>query len=1750
MAAATPALNFRCLISTGVPFDLDANHGKIKFILENGKWIYQESVFGVEYDEWWKRDDNLNRDVATASVYVNGTALANREMMPFNVNEELVVNYEMPEERAGCEPLIVIESNEWWYATWGEGANELKVSGNSFTITPPNGDVFWIRFWWSDYDYFELAEDEFLIETSGEGGNVSPNLTNVTVVNTKNEPNDYGGKRTVVKRDTLKNDSVTFTFTPEENRRLCNVDIWMDNQNESYSLRTNNEDYNVGDIITCGKYEQDSNFENGPEDIEWQVLSVEDERVLVISKYGLEDCAYNTENKDITWENCSLRNWLNNDFYNTSFNDQEKQKILSVTLANKDNPVDGTEGGNDTIDKVFCLSLEEMEKYFGEYSYYDSELNRGYNQNLICAPSLDLIERGHTYEITENGYSNNYWGYKTYGYTSDVIGKKGCIWWLRTPGQDSAHACDVGWDGVAGAHCDYSVWLGGNVVRPAMYINVNNSNRKPINVENGFSEADGVYTFTYDLSEYENNRINIHAFFEDTQNNWIKENKYFVEYDSREYYDEENQEQVYNAFVKKDGKTVKRYDDRDDSTLYDYTIGDTYTFSLKGPKERKGCTPIVYVETGLGEFYSTDANRTDESHRLELNEDNSFSFTPKDKYGFMIRVHWSDYDCLGPEGEEEFLVETNGDNGTVTADLSKLNIIRSMEEPNDGAGKKYIIDRSELETKLKNKITFTFTPNKNSRLSGVDFWLDRREDEKRFTLRKDDADPNKERINEKNGFKEENGVYTYTFDLSGCDTRHIGASAWFENTQDLSIAENEYRVRYNEFGGPEDELPGRVFVNGVYVSSCDDDDERLNYTVKEKINFALELPANRTGCTPIVEIKTETGEYYSSKKGSVDSKHLLTLNSDNTFSFTPEDKYGFDIWINWSDFDSFWYDNHEEFLVMADYYFNGSVSVDKEPKGSFDGGREDIGVKYLYDNSALESEDIRVKMTPDEGFYVASVWLRIDRPGQDYFEAFYVSGEPGGEDRDMFEDGSGFSKEDDVVYYTIPKDVAGAFVIMSVEYRENHDDLKIYGKGRKVEYCVDDAGAYTVLPDGSDTIPKEVFENADEIHFRFSDLDENVRGVRVIITDYYQYTWLDPLESDGTYTIRKADIGGKWKGIEVELIDWKTPLDGQYMIQWFGAEDDMDSANGLEKDEIYFMPASGSITLKFNEPVYKVVAEPDWGERVDVRAADNNNKVFRYTPENNDALIIKVFPTQDEYEYYEEIYPDHNKNQFSAEFDVNNNLDKPGIGGEVTYNVEPVYVGKLVEEVKEWNFMRNKNKLILNEGTKKITLTITPNIGCDYDILVRDQDVTDQVKKNGNKYVWDVSDPMNIPWICVGFFAGDTPLSGKVTISGTEKYGETLTATVTGEVNQEAVQYQWKRDGVAIKGATEATYTTEEADVRKIISCEVTSALQSGSLLGKTSGKIARADGPEEPTGLSGVDTTRAGKADGKIKGTSVLMEYATKTDFSDGKSCNGTEVTGLKAGTYYVRMKESPTHEPGKYATVIVNDSPVYKPAAPSNVKSVACTKKGEADGRITGVSALMEYSTKSDFATKKKCYSNEILGLKAGKYYVRIAATETSEASDSVEVTVEDGQEEVPKTQDELVGDFVERFYTQILGRDSEEAGLQNWKTALEAGTRGGADVAFEFIKSPEFQLKNETDEQYITRLYHAFFNREPDEAGMESWLKDLENGKDRDFILNGFLVSEEYRALCEKYGIKRDSTRTFVRRFYKIILGRTDD
>ncbi len=121
---------------------------------------------------------------------------------------------------------------------------------------------------------------------------------------------------------------------------------------------------------------------------------------------------------------------------------------------------------------------------------------------------------------------------------------------------------------------------------------------------------------------------------------------------------------------------------------------------------------------------------------------------------------------------------------------------------------------------------------------------------------------------------------------------------------------------------------------------------------------------------------------------------------------------------------------------------------------------------------------------------------------------------------------------------------------------------------------------------------------------------------------------------------------------------------------------------------------------------------------------------------------------------------------------------------------------------------------------------------------------------------------------------------------------------------------------------------------------------------------------------------------------------------------------------------------------------------------------------------------------------------------------------------------------TNEEQVRNFVGRFYTIILERPAEEAGLKDWTNKLLKKEATGAQVAAGFINSDEFQKKKMTDEEYVTKLYRAFFDREPDKGGYDGWLRELKNGKSRDEVLRGFIGSPEFNNLCKKYGINTGS------------------
>ena len=197
----------------------------------------------------------------------------------------------------------------------------------------------------------------------------------------------------------------------------------------------------AGDKISFGNYE-------------WRVLEVKNNTALIITEYIIEQRAYHNAYKDITWADCSLRKYLNSEFYDR-FTTAEKSRIIPVLNKNPDNQWYGTKGGTDTQDSIFLLSIEETVcRYFGDSS---SKLySPGKNQRYW----FERKDKNNSKRIArlEKRKEGSWW------------------WWLRSPGRVSIKAVYIHGDGNIGIQGNNI--LKGNIsdgeckggVRPALWL--------------------------------------------------------------------------------------------------------------------------------------------------------------------------------------------------------------------------------------------------------------------------------------------------------------------------------------------------------------------------------------------------------------------------------------------------------------------------------------------------------------------------------------------------------------------------------------------------------------------------------------------------------------------------------------------------------------------------------------------------------------------------------------------------------------------------------------------------------------------------------------------------------------------------------------------------------------------------------------------------------------------------------------------------------------------------------------------------------------------------------------------------------------------------------------------------------------------------------------------------------------------------------------------------------------------------------
>ena len=152
-----------------------------------------------------------------------------------------------------------------------------------------------------------------------------------------------------------------------------------------------------GDVVSFGQYE-------------WGVAENSGTSMCLVllhaEKYDdLRGRPYNDKQCSVTWENSTVRTWLNSDFYNQAFSDEEKEHIQTVTVGNENNSIYGTAGGADTVDQVYLPSDADILAYSEVFKDIRMNLwlrNPGHAEDtaMFMASNTKVMEYGYVVDST------------------------------------------------------------------------------------------------------------------------------------------------------------------------------------------------------------------------------------------------------------------------------------------------------------------------------------------------------------------------------------------------------------------------------------------------------------------------------------------------------------------------------------------------------------------------------------------------------------------------------------------------------------------------------------------------------------------------------------------------------------------------------------------------------------------------------------------------------------------------------------------------------------------------------------------------------------------------------------------------------------------------------------------------------------------------------------------------------------------------------------------------------------------------------------------------------------------------------------------------------------------------------------------------------------------------------------------------------------------------------------------------------
>jgi len=144
---------------------------------------------------------------------------------------------------------------------------------------------------------------------------------------------------------------------------FCGTNCYESGEGLYYALKSakdSAEEVIKSSTMTIGRWPQGGQGEILP--IEWEVLLIEDDKLLLLSKFGLHSMAYDENGSKVYWENSKVKNWLGNEFM-SAFSEEEKQRICEVEVENIRGLTKPEPEYFQTKEKVFLLSEAEVKTF-------------------------------------------------------------------------------------------------------------------------------------------------------------------------------------------------------------------------------------------------------------------------------------------------------------------------------------------------------------------------------------------------------------------------------------------------------------------------------------------------------------------------------------------------------------------------------------------------------------------------------------------------------------------------------------------------------------------------------------------------------------------------------------------------------------------------------------------------------------------------------------------------------------------------------------------------------------------------------------------------------------------------------------------------------------------------------------------------------------------------------------------------------------------------------------------------------------------------------------------------------------------------------------------------------------------------------------------------------------------------------------------------------------------------------------------